>query len=176
MRLLIPPWGREPKRHVVQFQGERFRASGRPSNAGSTAGAITAISGPQCPLKVELVLDLDRVGMVKSLTNRFAPAEPDSPSLFRLSRGKMAADIQRSLLLDKDPLKQAFWDELKNTVVDDVLQDIISALLPGQGRSLVDPLAWKPPSVSLHAKHTLVGYSRTIRKLKASTARNLLAL
>ena len=45
------------------------------------------------------------------------------------------------------------WDELKNTVVDDILQDMISALLPTAGL-VVDPLM--EATGILHTKHTLV--------------------
>ena len=54
--------------------------------------------------------------------------------------------------LDKDPTKR-IWDELKNTVVDDVLQDQISALLP-TGALVVDALM--EATGILHSKHTLV--------------------
>ncbi len=54
--------------------------------------------------------------------------------------------------LDKDPTKR-IWDELKDTIVDDVLQDLISALLP-TGALVVDPLM--EATGILHSKHTLV--------------------
>ena len=54
--------------------------------------------------------------------------------------------------LDKDPSK-GLWNELRDTIVDDVLQDMISALLP-TGALVVDPLM--EATGILHAKHTLV--------------------
>lgn len=54
--------------------------------------------------------------------------------------------------IDKDPTKR-IWDELKNTVVDDILQDLISAQFPTAGL-VVDPLM--DATGILHSPHTLV--------------------
>ena len=98
------------------------------------------------PIEVE-VLDLDSVG--GGLTPMRTGGFGQSISLhFRGEDGRRYT--VRSL--DKDPTKR-IWDELKNTVVDDVLQDLISALLP-TGALVVDALM--EATGILHSKHTLV--------------------
>ena len=113
-------------------------------NDGST-GAITAISGP--PLSRLQVLDLGRVG--GGLTPLRTGGFGQSISLHFTGEDGRRYTVRS---LDKDPTKR-IWDELKNTVVDDVLQDMISALLP-TGALVVDPLM--EATGILHAKHTLV--------------------
>jgi hypothetical protein len=98
------------------------------------------------PIEV-LVLDLDGVG--GGLTPVRTGGFGQSISL-RFAGGDGRTYAVRSL--DKDPTKK--WDDLlKNTVVDDVAQDLISALLP-TGALACDPLMGALGI--LHAPHTLV--------------------
>ena len=135
----IPPQG--DKTHVV-IPGERFRAGGfKRWFYGSDYRDLWTT-----PIEVS-VLDLDRVGggLTPLRTGGFGQS---------ISLHFMGEDGRRYTVrsLDKDPTKR-IWDELKNTVVDDVLQDMISALLPTAGL-VVDPLM--EATGILHSKHTLV--------------------
>ena len=135
----IPPPG--AKTHVV-IPGERFRA-GRFKRwlYGSDYRDLWAT-----PIEVT-VLDLDRVG--GGLTPLRTGGAGQSISLHFTGQDGRRYTVRS---LDKDPMKRK-WDELKNTVVDDVLQDMISALLP-TGALVVDPLM--EATGILHTKHTLV--------------------
>ena len=135
----IPPLG--AKTHVV-IPGERFRA-GRFKRwfYGSDYRNLWTT-----PIEVA-VLDLDRVG--GGLTPLRTGGFGQSISLHFTGEDGRRYTVRS---LDKDPTKR-IWDELKNTVVDDVLQDMISALLPTAGL-VVDPLM--EATGILHSKHTLV--------------------
>ena len=135
----IPPPG--AKTHVV-VPGERFRAGGfKRWFYGSEYRDLWAT-----PIEVA-VLDLDRVG--GGLTPLRTGGFGQSISLHFTGEDGRRYTVRS---LDKDPTKR-IWDELKNTIVDDVLQDLISALLP-TGALVVDPLM--EATGILHAKHTLV--------------------
>ena len=135
----IPPQG--AKTHVV-IPGERFRASGfKRWLYGSDYRDLWTT-----PIEVA-VLDLGRVG--GGLTPLRTGGFGQSISLHFTGEDGRRYTVRS---LDKDPTKR-IWDELKNTVVDDVLQDMISALLPTAGL-VVDPLM--EATGILHAKHTLV--------------------
>lgn len=135
----IPPPG--AKTHVV-ILGERFRAGGfKRWLYGRDYRDLWAT-----PIEVA-VLDLDRVG--GGLTPLRTGGAGQSISLHFTGQDGRRYTVRS---LDKDPMKRK-WDELKNTVVDDVLQDMISALLP-TGALVVDPLM-KATGI-LHAKHALV--------------------
>ena len=135
----IPPQG--AKTHVVVL-GKRFRA-GRFKRwlYGRDYRDLWAT-----PIEVA-VLDLDRIG--GGLTPLRTGGAGQSISLHFTGKDGRRYTVRS---LDKDPMKRK-WDELKNTVVDDVLQDMISALLP-TGALVVDPLM--EATGILHAKHTLV--------------------
>ena len=135
----IPPQG--AKTHVV-IPGERFRAGGfKRWFYGSDYRDLWTT-----PIEVA-VLDLDRVG--GGLTPLRTGGFGQSISLHFTGQDGRRYTVRS---LDKDPTKR-IWDELKNTVVDDVLQDMISALLPTAGL-VVDPLM--EATGILHSKHTLV--------------------
>ena len=135
----IPPPG--AKTHVV-VPGERFRAGGfKRWLYGRDYRDLWAT-----PIEVT-VLDLDRVG--GGLTPLRTGGAGQSISLHFTGQDGRRYTVRS---LDKDPMKRK-WDELKNTVVDDVLQDMISALLP-TGALVVDPLM--EATDILHPKHTLV--------------------
>ena len=135
----IPPQG--AKTHVV-VPGERFRAGGfKRWFYGRDYRELWTT-----PIEVA-VLDLDRVG--GGLTPLRTGGFGQSISLHFTGQNGRRYTVRS---LDKDPTKR-IWDELKNTVVDDVLQDMISALLPTAGL-VVDPLM--EATGILHAKHTLV--------------------
>ena len=135
----IPPPG--AKTHVVVL-GERFRAGGfKRWLYGRDYRDLWAT-----PIEVT-VLDLDRVG--GGLTPLRTGGAGQSISLHFTGQDGRRYTVRS---LDKDPMKRK-WDELKNTVVDDVLQDMISALLP-TGALVVDPLM--EATGILHPKHTLV--------------------
>ena len=135
----IPPPG--AKTHVV-IPGERFRAGGfKRWFYGSEYRDLWTT-----PIEVA-VLDLDRVG--GGLTPLRTGGFGQSISLHFTGEDGRRYTVRS---LDKDPTKR-IWDELKNTIVDDVLQDLISALLP-TGALVVDPLM--EATGILHAKHTLV--------------------
>ncbi len=135
----IPPPG--AKTHVVVL-GERFRAGGfkRWFYGRDYRDLWTT------PIEVA-VLDLDRVG--GGLTPLRPGGSGQSISLHFTGQDGRRYTVRS---LDKDPTKR-IWDELKDTIVDDVLQDLISALLP-TGALVVDPLM--EATGILHAKHTLV--------------------
>ena len=135
----IPPQG--AKTHVVIIGG-RFRAGGfkRWLYGRDYRDLWTT------PIEVA-VLDLDRVG--GGLTPLRIGGAGQSISLHFTGKDGRRYTVRS---LDKDPMKRK-WDELKNTVVDDVLQDMISALLPTAGL-VVDPLM--EATGILHTKHTLV--------------------
>ena len=135
----IPPQG--AKTHVV-VPGERFRAGGfkRWFYGRDYRNLWTT------PIEVA-VLDLNRVG--GGLTPLRTGGFGQSISLHFTGQDGRRYTVRS---LDKDPTKR-IWDELKNTVVDDVLQDMISALLPTAGL-VVDPLM--EATGILHSKHTLV--------------------
>ena len=135
----IPPPG--AKTHVV-VPGARFRASGfKRWLYGSDYRDLW-----MTPIEA-VVLDLNRVG--GGLTPFRTGGAGQSISLHFTGQDGRRYTVRS---LDKDPTKQ-IWDELKNTVVDDVLQDMISALLP-TGALVVDPLL--EATGILHTKHTLV--------------------
>ena len=135
----IPPPG--AKTHVV-VPGERFRAGGfKRWFYGSDYRDLWTT-----PIEVA-VLDLGRVG--GGLTPLRTGGFGQSISLHFTGEDGRRYTVRS---LDKDPTKR-IWDELKNTVVDDVLQDMISALLP-TGALVVDPLM--EATGILHPKHTLV--------------------
>ena len=135
----IPPPG--AKTHVVVL-GERFRAGGfKRWFYGSDYRDLWTT-----PIEVA-VLDLNRVG--GGLTPLRTGGFGQSISLHFTGEDGRRYTVRS---LDKDPTKR-IWDELKNTVVDDVLQDLISALLP-TGALVVDPLM--EATGILHAGHTLV--------------------
>ncbi|MDE2808560.1 MAG: BamA/TamA family outer membrane protein [Gemmatimonadota bacterium] len=122
--------------------GERFRAGGfKRWFYGSDYRDLWTT-----PIEVA-VLDLNRVG--GGLTPLRTGGFGQSISLHFTGEDGRRYTVRS---LDKDPTKR-IWDELKNTVVDDVLQDMISALLPTAGL-VVDPLM--EATGILHSKHTLV--------------------
>lgn len=135
----IPPNG--AKTHVV-VPGERFRAGGlkRWFYGGNYRDLWTT------PIEVA-VLDLDSVG--GGLTPLRPGGAGQSVSLHFSGNDGRRYTVRS---LDKDPSRK-IWDELKDTIADDVLQDLISALLP-TGALVVDPLM--EAAGILHAKHTLV--------------------
>ena len=135
----IPPPG--AKTHLV-IPGERFRAGWfQRWFYGSDYRDLWTT-----PIEI-VVLDLNSIG--GGLTPLRTGGAGQSISLhFRGQDGRRYT--VRSL--DKDPTKR-IWDELRDTIVEDVLQDLISALLP-TGALVVDPLM--EATGILHAKHTLV--------------------
>ena len=135
----IPPEG--AKTHVV-VPGERFRAGQlKRWLYGSDYRDLWTT-----PIEVA-VLDLDGVG--GGLTPLRTGGFGQSISL-HFTREDGRRYTVRSL--DKDPTKR-IWDELKDTIADDLLQDLIAALLPA-GALVTDPLM--EATGILHSKHTLV--------------------
>lgn len=135
----IPPQG--AKTHTV-VPGERFRAGGfKRWFYGSDYRKLWTT-----PIEVE-VLDLDSVGggLTPLRTGGFGQS---------ISLHFTGADGRRYTVrsLDKDPTKR-IWDELKNTIADDFLQDMTSALLPTGG--LVADSLMEATGI-LHSKHTPV--------------------
>ena len=121
----IPPPG--AKTHVV-IPGERFRADGfKRWFYGSNYRDFWTT-----PIEVA-VLDLGSTG--GGLTPLRTGGFGQSISLHFTGEDGRRYTVRS---LDKDPTKR-IWDELKDTIVDDVLQDLISALLP-TGALVVDPL------------------------------------
>ena len=121
----IPPPG--ARTHLV-IPGERFRAGGfKRWFYGENYRDLWTI-----PIEVT-VLDLYDVG--SGLTPLRTGGFGQSISLHFTGQDGRRYTVRS---LDKDPTKR-IWDELKNTFVDDVLQDLISALLP-TGALPVDPL------------------------------------
>lgn len=137
----IPPPGAKTHRVVL---GERFRTGGfKRWFYGSDYRDLWT-----SPIEVA-VLDLDRVG--GGLTPLRTGGSGQSISLHFTGQDGRRYTVRS---LDKDPTKtKGFWDELKDTIVDDVLQDLIHALLP-TGALVVDPLM--EATGILHSKHTLV--------------------
>ena len=135
----IPPQG--AKTHVV-VPGERFRVGGfkRWLYGRDYRDLWTT------PIEVA-VLDLDRVG--GGLTPLRTGGFGQSISLHFTGEDGRRYTVRS---LDKDATRR-IWDELKNTVVADVLQDLISAMLP-TGALVIDPLM--EATGILHSKHTLV--------------------
>ena len=135
----IPPPG--AKTHVV-VPGERFRAGGfKRWFYGSDYRDLWTT-----PIEVA-VLDLGRVG--GGLTPLRTGGFGQSISLHFTGEDGRRYTVRS---LDKDATRR-IWDELKNTVVADVLQDLISAMLP-TGALVIDPLM--EATGILHSKHTLV--------------------
>ncbi len=131
----------DAKTHVVII-GERFRASGfKRWFYGSNYRDLWTT-----PIEVA-VLDLDSAG--GGLTPLRTGGAGQSISLHFTGKDGRRYTVRS---LDKDPTKR-IWDELKDTIVDDVLQDLISALLP-TGALVVDPLM--EATDILHTRHTLV--------------------
>ena len=135
----IPP--QSAKTHMVT-PGERFRASGfKRWFYGSNYRDLWTT-----PIEVA-VLNLDSVG--GGLTPLRTGGAGQSISLHFTGEDGRRYTVRS---LDKDPTKR-IWDELKDTIVDDVLQDLITNLLP-TGALVVDPLM--EATGILHSKHTLV--------------------
>ena len=135
----IPPRG--AKTHVV-VPGERFRAGGfKRWIYGSDYRDLWTT-----PIEVA-VLDLDSVG--GGLTPLRTGGFGQSISLHFIGENGRRYTVRS---LDKDPTRR-IWDELKETIADDLLQDMVSALLP-TGALVVDPLM--EATGILHSKHTLV--------------------
>ena len=135
----IPPQG--AKTHVI-VPGERFRAGGfKRWFYGSDYRDLWTT-----PIKAA-VLDLDSVG--DGLTPLRTGGFGQSISLHFTGEDGRRYTVRS---LDKDPTKR-ISDALKDTIADDFLQDMISALLP-TGALVVDPLM--EATGILHSKHTLV--------------------
>ena len=135
----IPPEG--AKTHVV-VPGERFRAGAfKRWLYGSDYRDLWTT-----PIEVE-VLDLDSVG--GGLTPLRTGGFGQSISLHFTGEDGRRYTVRS---LDKDPTRR-IWDELKDTIADDLLQDLIAALLPA-GALVTDPLM--EAAGILHSKHTLV--------------------
>ena len=135
----VPPPGAQT--HMV-VPGERFRAG--PFKRwlyGSDYRDLWTT-----PLEVA-VLDLDRVG--GGLTPLRTGGFGQSISLHFTGEDGRRYTVRS---LDKDPTKR-IWDELKGTIADDLLQDLIAALLP-TGALVTDPLM--EAAGILHSKHRLV--------------------
>ena len=98
------------------------------------------------PIEAE-VLDLDSVG--GGLTPLRTGGFGQSISLHFTGEDGRRYTVRS---LDKDPTKR-IWDELKGTIADDLLQDLIASLLP-TGALVTDPLM--EAAGVLHSKHTLV--------------------
>ena len=135
----IPPPG--AKTHVV-ILGERFRVGGfKRWLYGSNYRDLWTT-----PIEVA-VLDLDRVG--GGLTPLRTGGFGQSISLHFTGEDGRRYTVRS---LDKDATRRV-WDPLKDTVVGDILQDLISAMLPAAAL-VVDPLM--EATGILHSKHTLV--------------------
>ena len=135
----IPPQGATT--HVV-VPGERFRTSslGRWFYGSNFRGLWTT------PIEVQ-VLDLDRVG--GGLTPLRTGGFGQSISLHFTGRDGRRYTVRS---LDKDATRRV-PDIVRETVVGEVLQDLISAMLP-TGALVVDPLM--EATGILHSRHTLV--------------------
>ena len=135
----IPPPG--AKTHQV-VPGERFRAS--PSKRWFYGDNYRDLW--TTPIEVQ-VLDLDRVG--GGLTPLRTGGFGQSVSLHFTGEDGRRYTVRS---LDKDPTKR-LADDIKNTIVGEVLHDLISTLLPAAAL-VVDPLM--EATGILHSKHTLV--------------------
>ena len=135
----IPPPGATT--HLV-VPGERFRAS--PSERWFYGDNYRDLW--TTPIEVA-VLDLDGVG--GGLTPLRTGGFGQSISLHFTGEDGRRYTVRS---LDKDPTKR-LEDEIKNTIVGEVLQDLISTLLP-TASLVVDPLM--EATGILHSKHTLV--------------------
>ena len=135
----IPP--DDAKTHIV-VPGERFRAGGFKRWVYGTDYRDLWTT----PIEVA-VLDLDSVG--GGLTPFRTGGFGQSISLHFNGKDGRRYTVRS---LDKDPTKR-ISDVLKDTIADDFLQDMISALLP-TGSLVVDPLM--EATGILHSKHTLV--------------------
>ena len=134
----IPPEGAAT--HVV-VPGERFRAGAfKRWLYGSDYRDLWTT-----PIEVE-VLDLDSVG--GGLTPLRTGGFGQSISLHFTGEDGRRYTVRS---LDKDPTKR-IWDELKGTIADDLLQDLIASLLP-TGALVTDPLM--QATGILHSRHTL---------------------
>ncbi|MDE2659385.1 MAG: hypothetical protein OXI45_04175 [Acidobacteriota bacterium] len=135
----VPPPG--AKTHIV-VPGERFRASGskRWFYGDNYRDLWTT------PIEVA-VLDLDAVG--GGLTPLRTGGFGQSVSLHFTGEDGRRYTVRS---LDKDPTKR-LEDDIKNSIVGEVLQDLISTLMPAAAL-VVDPLM--EATGILHSKHTLV--------------------
>ena len=135
----IPPPG--AKTHLV-VPGERFRASAskRWFYGNNYRDLWTT------PIEVA-VLDLDGVG--GGLTPLRTGGFGQSVSLHFTGEDGRRYTVRS---LDKDPTKR-LEDDIKNSIVGEVLQDLISTLMPAAAL-VVDPLM--EATGILHSKHTLV--------------------
>ena len=135
----IPPPG--AKTHVV-IPGERFSAGGfKRWIYGSGYRDLWTT-----PIEVA-VLDLDKVG--GGLTPLRTGGFGQSISLHFTGEDGRRYTVRS---LDKDPTKR-IWTEIKDTIAEDFLQNMVSALLP-TGALVIDPLM--EATGILHSKHTLV--------------------
>ncbi len=135
----VPPPG--AKTHTV-IPGERFRAGGfKRWFYGENYRDLW-----NTPVEVE-VLDLDGVG--GGLTPLRTGGFGQSISLHFTGKDGRRYTVRS---LDKDATRRV-PDEIANTVVGDVLQDLICAMLP-TGALVVDPLM--EATGILHSRHTLV--------------------
>ena len=135
----IPPQG--AKTHMV-ILGGRFRVGGlkRWLHGSNWRDLWTT------PIEVA-VLDLDSLG--GGLTPLRTGGAGQSISLHFTGKDGRRYTVRS---IDKNPSKK-LWGELENTIVDDTIQDLVSAHLPTSGL-VVDPLM--EATGILHAKHTLV--------------------
>ena len=135
----IPPQG--AKTHVVVL-GERFNIGGlnRRLHGNNWRDVWTA------PIEVA-VLDLDSLG--GGLTPLRTGGAGQSISLHFTGKDGRRYTVRS---IDKNPSKK-LWGEFENTIVDDTIQDLVSAHLPTSGL-VVDPLM--EAAGILHSKHTLV--------------------
>ena len=135
----VPPPG--AKTHLV-VPGERFRAS--PSKRWLYGDNYRDLW--TTPIEVA-VLDLESVG--GGLTPLRTGGFGQSVSLHFTGEDGRRYTVRS---LDKDPTKR-LEDDIKNSIVGEVLQDLISTLMPAAAL-VVDPLM--EATGILHSKHTLV--------------------
>ena len=135
----VPPPGAKTHRVVP---GERFRAS--PSKRWFYGDNYRDLW--TTPIEVA-VLDLDAVG--GGLTPLRTGGFGQSVSLHFTGEDGRRYTVRS---LDKDPTKR-LEDDIKNSIVGEVLQDLISTLMPAAAL-VVDPLM--EATGILHSKHTLV--------------------
>ena len=139
IRRSIPPQG--AKTHMM-ILGERFRVGGlkRWLHGSNWRDLWTT------PIEVA-VLDLDGLG--GGLTPLRTGGAGQSISLHFTGKDGRRYTVRS---IDKNPSKK-LWAEFENTIVDDTIQDLVSAHLPTSGL-VVDPLM--EATGILHSKHTLV--------------------